>query len=178
QDADGAVIDATCPAEVGPAVGRSEGEWVCTHAWPAVAGMVGFHDATHGEPVTDWWDDTRQIAFGRGDAGFVVVNKAEEPREGTWSTSLAPGTYCDVAAGPMVDGACAGGDGRGRRRRDGHRHGRPRLRPRDPRPRARPPLTPAPHAPPHFHRTLEHSAVSPHFGTLRGVTALWNIPSA
>ncbi len=108
QDADGAVIAATCPAEVGPAVGRSEGEWVCTHAWPAVAGMVGFHDATHGEPVTDWWDDTLQIAFGRGDAGFVVVNKAEEPYEGTWSTSLAAGTYCDVVAGPMVDGACAG----------------------------------------------------------------------
>src|SRR5690606_11722888 len=43
------------------------------------------------------------------------------------------------------------------------------LRPRGPQP--------APHlrlTPPHFHRTLEHHAVSPHFGTSRGFTALWN----
>lgn len=108
QDPDGAVLDAVCPDQVGPDVEPVAGDWVCGHAWPAVAGMVGFHGATAGTPVTDWWQDARAIAFGRGEAGFVVVNKAEEPLAGTWTTSLPPGEYCDVAAGPMTGGACAG----------------------------------------------------------------------
>ena len=108
QDADGAVLDAECPAEVGPDVERADGDWVCTHSWPMVEGMVGFHNATVGLPVTNWWEDRRQIAFGRGEAGFVVVNKDDEPYAGTWTTSLPAGSYCDVAAGPMVDGECVG----------------------------------------------------------------------
>lgn len=108
QDQHGAVLDATCPTRVGAGLEQPDGEWVCTHAWPAVAGMVGFHNATFGEPLTDRWDDARQIAFGRGEAGFLVVNKDDEPYAGTWTTSLPPGRYCDVISGPPADGECAG----------------------------------------------------------------------
>lgn len=108
QDPDGAVLDATCPDEAVSAVEREDGDWVCTHAWPAIAGMVGFHNTTAGEPMGDWWDDARQIAFGRGEAGFVVVNKDDAPYQGTWTTSLPEGSYCDVTSGPMVDGECSG----------------------------------------------------------------------
>ncbi len=108
QDASGEVVDATCGANPGPASDLADGDWVCTHAWPVVAGMVGFHNATTGQPVSDWWDDGDAIAFGRGETGFVVVNKGEETLQASWTTSLPEGEYCDVAAGPMVDGVCAG----------------------------------------------------------------------
>jgi len=108
QDADGAVLDAACGPDPGPTAPLADGDWVCTHAWPAVTGMVGFHNATLGQDVTDWWGNDRQIAFGRGESGFVVVNKDDEPYSGEWTTSLPPGSYCDVVAGPMVDGVCAG----------------------------------------------------------------------
>lgn len=108
QDASGAVLDATCATPSGPGSSYDDGDRVCQHDWPAIAGMVGFHNATVDTPVTNWWDDSRTIAFGRGEAGFVVVNKDDEPLEGTWTTSLPTGTYCDVFAGPMVDGECAG----------------------------------------------------------------------
>lgn len=109
QDADGAVVDAQCPAQVGPTTAYDDGVWVCTQAWPAVAGMVGFRNATVDLPVTSWWEEGRAIGFGRGEAGYVVVNKGDEPVTGTWSTTLPEGSYCDVAAGPVsADGACAG----------------------------------------------------------------------
>jgi len=108
QDGDGAVLDASCAREPTPTAKRADGEWVCAHAWPAVSGMVGFHNATVGVPVVDWWEDTRQIAFGRGDVGFVVVNNDDVAYAGEWTTSLPAGTYCDVVTAPMVDGSCAG----------------------------------------------------------------------
>lgn len=108
QDADGAVLDATCAPDPGPTASLQDGDWVCTQAWPAVTGMVGFHNATLGQDVTNWWGNDEQIAFGRGEAGFVVVNKDDAAYSGEWTTSLPAGTYCDVIAGPMVDGACAG----------------------------------------------------------------------
>ena len=70
--------------------------------------MVGFRNFTHdrGE-VTDWWsnpDDGNQVAFGRGDAGFVVINRSETPLAQTLATSMAPGAYCDVTSGAAARG--------------------------------------------------------------------------
>jgi alpha-amylase len=97
-----------------PNCGLTPGQWVCEHRWQAIAGMVGFRNATHDSPeVTNWWAnpaDGNQIAFGRGAAGFVVINRSESPLAETLTTSLPAGTYCDVTSGdPLADGsACTG----------------------------------------------------------------------
>jgi alpha-amylase len=105
---------------------RSCGEgWVCEHRREAVAGMVGFRNFTSPNFfASDWWDNgANQIAFGRGDAGFVVINREEGMLVETLQTSMAPGVYCNVIEGALVAGedgglACSGGtisvDGEGR----------------------------------------------------------------
>ena len=60
--------------------------------------MVRFRAATQSVPrVTDWWSNgSNQIAFGRGDRGFVVINREETPLTHTFQTQLPPGRYCEV----------------------------------------------------------------------------------
>ncbi|WP_424215586.1 carbohydrate-binding module family 20 domain-containing protein [Streptomyces sp. BI20] len=83
--------------------------WTCQHARPEIASMVGFRNATRGRAVTDWWDDgDDRIAFGRGSAGFVAVNHTGTALTRTYSTSLAPGAYCDVQTGGQVTVAAGG----------------------------------------------------------------------
>ena len=85
-----AVPDADCDSDA----------WSCIQRDPAVAGMVAFHHAVEGTELTDWWDDGgNQIAFGRGDAGFVALNNGDGEAEQTYTTSLPAGEYTDVAAG-------------------------------------------------------------------------------
>lgn len=72
-----------------------------------------FRNFTHANgEVTDWWsnpDDGNQVAFGRGDSGFVVINRAQDELEQTLPTSLAPGIYCDVTTGDLLAaGGCSG----------------------------------------------------------------------
>jgi alpha-amylase len=108
QDAAGAVLDAGCPADAGPDADVPNQGWVCQHRWPPVVPMVEFRSAVAGEALTDWWDQGSALAFGRGDRGYVVINLGDEAIEGTWTTSLAPGEYCDVQTGALMDGACEG----------------------------------------------------------------------
>jgi alpha-amylase len=75
--------------------------------------MVGFRAATMDAwHVTDWWDDTgNRIAFGRGSAGFVVINADGSPLSRTFQTSLPAGSYCDIISGdfnPGGGGTCTG----------------------------------------------------------------------
>jgi alpha-amylase len=88
-----------------PNCGLTLGQWVCEQRWHAIAGMVGFRDFTAGsDTVTNWWsnpDDGNQIAFGRGSAGFVVVNRSTHPLSRTLQTGMAAGTYCDVVNGDL-----------------------------------------------------------------------------
>ncbi|MFR9794467.1 carbohydrate-binding module family 20 domain-containing protein [Streptomyces sp. MS06] len=85
--------------------------WKCQHAWPQIAGMVGFRNAVSGTGVTDWWDDgDNAIAFGRGSKGYVAINHEGGSLSRTFQTSLPSGTYCDVQhAG---DTYSVGSDGR------------------------------------------------------------------
>lgn len=71
--------------------------WKCEHAWPQIAGMVGFRNAVSGTAVTNWWDDgNNAIAFGRGSKGYVAINHDGGSLTRTFTTSLPAGTYCDV----------------------------------------------------------------------------------
>lgn len=78
--------------------------WVCEHRWTPITNMVMFRNVTQSQPqVTDWWtngDD--QIAFGRGDLGFVVINRSEDWLSTTFQTQLSPGDYCNVIEGGLT----------------------------------------------------------------------------
>ena len=83
--------------------------WVCEHRWTAIANMVGFRNQTNGEPLSNWWDNgNNRIAFGRGDKGFVAINKENGTMNETLYTGMAAGTYCNIASGDVVNGACTG----------------------------------------------------------------------
>ncbi|GAA2327863.1 carbohydrate-binding module family 20 domain-containing protein [Streptomyces cuspidosporus] len=77
--------------------------WKCQHAWREIAGMVEFRNTAAGTAVTDWWDNGgNQIAFGRGDKAYVVINHEGATLTRTFQTSLPAGDYCDVQSGKGV----------------------------------------------------------------------------
>ena len=86
--------------------------WICEHHHPSIAAMVGFHNQIPGNvPLTDWWGDGNQIAFGRGSYGFVVINREARSLNRTFQTSLPAGTYCDITTGGLTADrqSCTGG---------------------------------------------------------------------
>jgi alpha-amylase len=87
----------------------SVGQWVCEHRASYVANMVRFRRETVGTPVVNWWDNgANQIAFGRGDRGFVVLNGEPSPLAQSFVTGLPQGDYCDVVGGGVDAGSCVG----------------------------------------------------------------------
>lgn len=62
--------------------------------------MVGLRNAVAGTAVTNCWSDgNNAIAFGRGSAGFVVINHETGVLTQRFQTSLPTGTHCDLAPG-------------------------------------------------------------------------------
>lgn len=100
QDGGGRITDVTC----------FNGQWKCEHKWRQIGNMVAFHNTVKGSGVNDWWTNgNNQIAFGRGDRGFVVINHEGGTLTRTFQTGLAPGRYCDVQDGePVSGGGCTG----------------------------------------------------------------------
>jgi alpha-amylase len=90
------------------------GDWKCEHRWREIGNMVAFRNAVFPAPqVNDWWDNgNNQIAFGRGDRGFVVINREDSVLKRTFQTHLPAGTYCDIIAGDFTGrspkGRCTG----------------------------------------------------------------------
>jgi len=83
--------------------------WNCTHAWQQVANMVGFRNAVSGTAMTNWWSNgNNAIGFGRGDKGYVAINRESGSISQTFQTSLPAGTYCDVEHGDFSGGSCSG----------------------------------------------------------------------
>lgn len=73
-------------------------DWVCEHRQPAITAMVAFRAATQATPeITDWWSNGyNQIAFGRGDRGFLVINREDTALTQTFQTQLPAGNYCEA----------------------------------------------------------------------------------
>lgn len=82
--------------------------WVCEHRQPEITAMINFRAATAAAPrVTDWWSNGRnQIAFGRGDRGFLVINREDTPLTRTFQTQLPAGQYCEVISAEAAGTAC------------------------------------------------------------------------
>lgn len=82
----------------------SSNGWRCEHRWPALANMVAFHNAAGSAALTNVQKgNNQQIAFGRGAAGFLVINNDGGAWTKTWATSLPAGTYCDIIHDNSVD---------------------------------------------------------------------------
>lgn len=97
-----------------PPPGDDCGEgWICEHRWPAIRAMVRFRNVTDGAPVQRWWSNGNdQIAFARGDRGYVVINREELPTVSRrFDTGLPPGRYCDVLAADCDAPIVVDGDG-------------------------------------------------------------------
>ncbi|XP_077978331.1 alpha-amylase 2-like [Glandiceps talaboti] len=74
-----------------------EGGWVCEHRWPQIYHMVWFRQVVHGTSVQHWWDNgSNQIAFSRGNKGWIVFNTDSFDLETTIYTGLPAGTYCNL----------------------------------------------------------------------------------
>jgi alpha-amylase len=90
------------------------GGWVCEHRFRPIGNMVKFRAATMANWfVSDWWDNgNHQIAFGRGNTGFVVINAQSASLSRVFKTSLPAGTYCNIISGDFTPtsggGTCSG----------------------------------------------------------------------
>jgi alpha-amylase len=83
--------------------------WVCEHRQRPIANMVGFRNAVGTAPVGNWWSNgNNQVAFSRGAAGFVAVNREGGALSRTFATGLPAGTYCDVIHGDVNGSTCTG----------------------------------------------------------------------
>ncbi|KAJ7443236.1 glycoside hydrolase superfamily [Mycena galericulata] len=74
-----------------------ENGWRCEHEWIAISNMVLYHNAVGSAALTNVFVGTeQQVAFGRGSAGFLVINNEGSTWTETFTTSLPAGTYCDI----------------------------------------------------------------------------------
>ena len=90
----------TCLA--GPFAATSKG-WICEHRARSIANMVLFRRTTAGAAVANAWNNGQnQLAFSRGDLGFVAINHEAEPLLQALPTGLAQGSYCDVLSGDFT----------------------------------------------------------------------------
>lgn len=74
--------------------------------------MTGFFNVVAGTPVANLITSGKnQLAFGRGDKGFVAINNSGGIWNAHFKTGLADGVYCDVVGGGKQAGesGCSGG---------------------------------------------------------------------
>ncbi|XP_011639361.1 alpha-amylase-like isoform X2 [Pogonomyrmex barbatus] len=83
--------------------------FVCEHRWRQIYNMVRFRNAVKNTGVNNWWDNgNNQIAFCRGNAGFIAINNDGYDLRQTLHTCLEPGRYCDVISGNLENNRCTG----------------------------------------------------------------------
>ena len=74
--------------------------WDFIHRWGDIAPMVKFRSAAHGQAQANWvTGNANQIAFTRGNVGFVALNNTTAAWTRSFYTALPAGTYCNVVHG-------------------------------------------------------------------------------
>ncbi len=105
-DASGQTLGVACAPRIETAV---VGQWVCEQRDPAIAAMVGFRRYVAGTDFANFSSDgANVIAFGRGDKGFVAINREAAAYHLLAATGLVAGTYCDLLTGGRSGNTCAG----------------------------------------------------------------------
>ncbi|KZN30146.1 alpha-amylase [Pseudoalteromonas luteoviolacea S2607] len=100
----------TVPVHQGSSLNCNAQQWQCEHRKPLIAGAMRFRNHTNDNwTVSNWWDNgNNQIAFSRGDQGFVAINREAANMSVKLQTGLKPGTYCDELSGGKNANQCAG----------------------------------------------------------------------
>lgn len=71
--------------------------------------MVKFRNVAGFTAAHNWWDNGyHQIAFSRGDKGFIAINNDDTHINLRLQTGLPAGTYCDVISGNKDGNQCTG----------------------------------------------------------------------
>lgn len=82
--------------------------WICEHRWRQIYSMVKFRNLAFGSGLTNWWDNgSYQIAFSRGNRGFIAITLQGDLRTNIRS-GMADGSYCDIISGSKTNGRCTG----------------------------------------------------------------------
>lgn len=104
QDGNGNIQSPTINAD-----GTCGGGWICEHRWRQIFNMVEFRNVVSGTTLDNWYDNGQnQIAFSRGNKGFVAFNLESGELNASLQTGLPSGSYCDVASGSKDGGKCTG----------------------------------------------------------------------
>nr|WP_295785068.1 carbohydrate-binding module family 20 domain-containing protein [Rhodoferax sp.] len=76
--------------------------WDFIHRWGDISNMVKFRSTTSGQDVNSFVNGTtNQIAFGRGNKGFVAINNEFSSWNATLQTQMPAGSYCNVVDGQV-----------------------------------------------------------------------------
>jgi len=76
------------------------GGWICEHRWRQIYGMVKFRNVVFGQDMSNWWDNGHnQIAFSRGNRGFLAINNNNGDLRQHLATGMDAGRYCDIISG-------------------------------------------------------------------------------
>ncbi len=86
------------------------GDWICEQHQRGIGNMVGFRNyVADVNSVDNWWSNgNNQIAFGRGNKGFVVINRESSTLTSQFTTGLADGVYCNIIDGELNGNSCTG----------------------------------------------------------------------
>uniref|UniRef100_A0A2C9KDQ1 alpha-amylase n=1 Tax=Biomphalaria glabrata TaxID=6526 RepID=A0A2C9KDQ1_BIOGL len=83
--------------------------WSCEHRWRQIYNMVGFRNMVSGTALNNWWSGADyQIAFSRGNKGFIALNLESFDINQNVQTGLPAGRYCDVISGDIDNDRCTG----------------------------------------------------------------------
>ena len=95
--APGATDTSVPDVDMSTACSTNTSNWNCEQRWTSTRGLIAFHNYVGKAALTDWQDDgDNNIAFSRGDKGFIAINNDTESKDVTYTTTLADGVYCNV----------------------------------------------------------------------------------
>lgn len=79
--------------------GQCTPPFTCEHRMPEIAPMVLFRNETNDafNAQNFWTDGFRQLAFSRGNKGFVAINASPQVMKKNLNTGLRAGRYCNLA---------------------------------------------------------------------------------
>ena len=88
---------------------RCANGWICERRQSMIANMAMFRGAVDNTSVTNWVNGAdNQIAFSRGNKGFVAINGGSGWWKGSISTGMPDGEYCDLMQGDPTSTGCTG----------------------------------------------------------------------
>jgi len=85
--------------------GNCKEPWNCEHRLAAIAALVQFHNETDSRfYVSKLWRGTAgQLAFSRGELGFVALNRDAQRLQTSLPTDLTDGWYCNLLTATNAD---------------------------------------------------------------------------